>query len=149
MVIHSNHIIRRQYLHVELKGTESEGLALQRQLTGYCQQNLAPAFERVLDRCAPPDGHRYIERLEIDAGAITLENLEHDLADIAARAFEEVLRKQMFQENPGPEGIVEETHHKTERHFTSEAFIYFLKSGSLPWLFQMLAGNHIRPLSCC
>ena len=70
------HIIRQQYLHVELNGTEPDGMALQNRLSDLCQQWLTPAIERVLDRWAPSDGHLTIERLEIDAGTLTLERFE-------------------------------------------------------------------------
>ena len=46
------HIIRQQYLHMELNGTESDGLALQRSLPELCLHGLMPAIERALERCS-------------------------------------------------------------------------------------------------
>ena len=91
------HFIRRQYLHVELNGTESEGLALQRRLPGLCQDWLNPVLEGVLDRCAPAHETRSIEHLDIDAGTLSLEGLEHRLAESVAQALENALREQIPQ----------------------------------------------------
>jgi Contractile injection system tape measure protein len=46
------HVIRSQYLHVTVNGTETEGLALQHRLTSLCNDRLASALERALDRAA-------------------------------------------------------------------------------------------------
>lgn len=145
------HIIRQQYLHVELNGTESDGLALQRSLPGLCLHGLMPAIERVLERCTPPDEHHlYVERLEIDAGTLTLDRLEHDLAESVAQAVEKSLREQMEQilsrkssatrisENLG------NVQHKTRQQSINEAFIHFLKTGNLPWWFRLPAGANLE-----
>ncbi|MCI5120483.1 MAG: hypothetical protein D3908_04665, partial [Candidatus Electrothrix sp. AUS4] len=90
-----HHTIRQQYLHVELNGSESDGMALQRRLPGLCRDWLLPALERTLDQYAPEQGSLYIERLEIDAGAMSLERLEHDLAESVAQALKKALQEQI------------------------------------------------------
>jgi hypothetical protein len=139
------HIIRQQYLHVELNGTESEGLALQRRLSGLCQQLLIPAIERVLDRCAPPKGHLTIERLEIDAGTLTLERLEDDLAESVTQALEKVLQEQIpsgdFLSGARDNNNVQ---HKTTQQIINEVFIFFLKTGRLPWWFHLPEGKNLE-----
>ncbi|MDD5268361.1 MAG: contractile injection system tape measure protein [Methylococcales bacterium] len=139
------HIIRRQYLHVELNGTESEGLALQSRLSGLCQDWLNPVLERALDRCAPPDEYWSIERLDIEAGALNLERLEHDLAESIAQALEKALREQI--PSRGNYLIAHDNYnvkHKTAQQTLKEAFIYFLKTGSLPWAFRLLEGKSLE-----
>ena len=89
-----SHMIRQQYVHVEVNGTESDGLALQRRLADLCHHWLTPAIEQALERCAPPDGYLYIERLEIDVGTLTLGHLEHDLPELVALALEKAIREQ-------------------------------------------------------
>lgn len=131
------HIIRQQYLHVEVNGTESEGLTVQRRLPGLCQHWLIPAIEGVLERCAPPAGHWYIERLEIDAGALSLERLEQDLAENVALALEKSLREHLpWGESALPltTGVIQP---KTPPQALQEALIYFLQTGSLPWSFRL------------
>ncbi|MCI5209213.1 MAG: hypothetical protein D3910_10560 [Candidatus Electrothrix sp. ATG2] len=132
------HHIRQQYLHVELNGSESDGMALQRQLPGLCRDWLMPALERTLDRYAPEQGSLYIERLEIDAGATSLERLEHDLAESVAQALEKALQEQI----PADTTAVAEygsgrVQHKTTRHSVAEAFVFFLETGQLPWSFRL------------
>ncbi|WLE97130.1 MAG: contractile injection system tape measure protein [Candidatus Electrothrix communis] len=133
-----HHTIRQQYLHVELNGSESDGLALQRRLPALCQDWLLPALERTLDRYAPEQGSLYIERLEIDAGAIPLERLEHDLAESVAQALEKALQEQIPADTAavGKHGSGK-VQHKTTRHSVAEAFVFFLETGQLPWSFRL------------
>ena len=139
------HMIRQQYVHVEVNGTESDGLALQRRLPDLCHRWLTPAIEQALERCAPPAGHLYIERLEIDVGTLTLGHLEHDLPELVALALEKAIREQAPAEGaplaaPGNNPV----RHKTARQSIDEAFIYFLETGSLPWSFRLPEGNHLE-----
>ena len=145
-----NHIIRQQYLHVALNGTESDGLALQRSLPDVCRNWLMPAIERALERCAPSDGHVYVERLEIDAGTLTLERLESDLPESVARAIEQALREQLSQGGWSPPSVDGNIRHMTTQHSVHEAFLYFLTTGTLPWSFRLPAGKSLEQvvLSC-
>jgi hypothetical protein len=139
------HMIRQQYVHVELHGTESEGLALQRRLPDLCHHWLTPAIEQALERCAPPDGYLSIERLEIDVGTLTLEHVEHDLPEMVALALEQAIREQVPAASapsamPGNDPV----QHKTAQQSIDEAFIYFLETGSLPWSFRLPEGNNLE-----
>jgi hypothetical protein len=139
------HIIRQQYFHVEMNGTESEGMALQRSLPDLCQHHLMPALERVLDRYAPTEGHLTIERLEVDAGILMLGRFEHDLIEQVVHAVEVVLREQPQSVNTQEFGANSSNiHYKTEQQSIQEAFIYFLKTGSLPWSFTLPIGKSLE-----
>lgn len=140
----SHHIIRQQYLHVEVNGRESDGLALQHSLPGLCQHWLMPGIERVLERWAPPDGHLYIERLEIDAGVLTIERLEHDIAESVAQRLERSLREQIPRGQSSPTILSNDIQYKTAQHSINEAFIYFLRTGSLPWSFRLWEGRSLE-----
>ena len=144
------HIIRQQYVHVEVNGTEADGLALQRRLPDLCQQALTPAIDRALERCAPSDGHVYVKRLEIDAGTLTLERLESDLPESVARALEQALREQLPQGGWSPPSVDGNIRHMTTQHSIHEAFLYFLTTGTLPWSFRLPAGKSLEQvvLSC-
>ena len=65
--------VRRQILDVELHGTESEGLALQRRLPGVCADVLWPALESAFAPGDPGDAHLVVERLAIDVSGISLD----------------------------------------------------------------------------
>jgi hypothetical protein len=138
------HIIRQQYLHVDLNGSESDGLVLQNRLSDLCHHWLMPALERALDRCALPDGHLYIDRLDIDAGTLSLERLEHDLADVVAQAIEKLIPRQSPSIQLVPTGSLAVGDYKTTQQAIHEAFVYFLKTGSLPWSFRLPAGQTLE-----
>lgn len=131
------HIIRQQYLHVDLNGTESDGMALQRQLSDVCHHWLIPAIERVLDRCAPSDGHLIIDRLDIDAGALNLNRLEQDIARLVEQALEQTLRVQTPPTESANTQPVSTVVRKTSQQTVFDAFIHFLKTGTLPWSFRL------------
>ncbi|MBK7936668.1 MAG: hypothetical protein IPJ82_06070 [Lewinellaceae bacterium] len=137
------HLIQRQYIHVDLQGSESEGFALQNRLSDFCNEWLNPAIGRVLDRCAPPGGRLCIERLEVDAGALPLENFESGLTEAVVQALEKVLLEQMppgaAYTSPASAGGAKASL-KNERQTAAEAFLYFLETGRLPWSFRLPPG---------
>jgi hypothetical protein len=156
-----NHLIGRQYVHLDLQGSESDGLAMQNRLPELCRDSLLPALERVLDRYSPVEGRLCIERLEIDVGVIAAERLERELPEAIARALETALREQMPPgEATGPSHRRENDHStlsselkhpagsdeganirlKSERQSAQEVFLYFLETGRLPWSFRLPAG---------
>lgn len=138
------HLIRQQFLHVELFGTESDGLALQRQLPELCQLALLPALEAVLDRAVPARGHLRIERLAVDAGVVNLATLERDLVAAVTRAVEEQLHAQLGAATRPESGQPAEVRRRTEEQSADEAFIFFLHTGSLPWWFRVPAGMSLE-----
>jgi contractile injection system tape measure protein len=139
------HVIRQQYFHVEVNGTESDGMALQRSLPDLCQHLLMPALERVLDRYAPIEGHLIFERIEIDAGTFTLDRLEHDLIESVTQAVEKILREQSPPPGKKPAtNVSSNVQLKTDQQSTQDAFVYFLKTGSLPWSFSLPAGRNLE-----
>lgn len=137
-----HHVVRKQYLHVDMDGTESDGLALQYLLPELCQDGLMPALERMLERLVPAHEHWTIDSLEIDAGVFSLENIERDLPG----AVTEVIEKKLRERAPpaGSAGIANSIHRRTESQSVHEAFIYFLKTGSLPWWFHLPAGETLE-----
>lgn len=138
------HLIRQQFLHVELFGTESDGLALQRQLPELCRRALLPALESALDRAAPARGHLRIERLAVDAGVVNLATLERDLVAAVTRAVEEQLRAQLGAATRPEGGQPAEVRRRTEEQSADEAFMFFLHTGCLPWWFRVPAGMSLE-----
>jgi hypothetical protein len=141
------HIIRQQHLHVELNGSESDGMALQRRLPALCRDWLLPALERTLDRHAPAEGTLCIERLEIDAGTMSLDRLEHDLAEAVAQELAKVLREQHLSADEAAAGLRKgNVRHKTAQHSIEEALVFFLETGQLPWSFRVPEGRSLEQL---
>jgi hypothetical protein len=137
----SIHTVRRQYVEVEFNGTEADGLNLQRILPGMCQSKLMPVIEKALDRYTPANTYLTIDRLEIDAGSVMLDRLEHDLPEMVYMAL-----GQYLQDIPRPEDLSNvfergNLQRKTEQQTIIAAFIFFLKHGTLPWSFHLPSGS--------
>lgn len=137
------HHIQRQYLQVDVEGTESEGFAIQNRLSDLCAQWLNPAIERVMDRVAPADRHLRIERLEVDAGTLSPEHFEQEFVESVARALETLLREQISQRSPtaatSDTGSSDTVLHSGAR-VAADALLYFLEKGRLPWSLRLPPG---------
>jgi hypothetical protein len=147
------HIVRHQYLHVELNGTEEEGLNLQRSLPELCQHSLLPAVEAVLDRFSSLEEHLFLEQLDIDAGAMNLDLLEKDFAETVAHEIEKALRERVpprvgipdkHSPLPYPSLPMSVSPHlqwKSSRQHTIEAFLHYLAKGRFPWSYRLPPGE--------
>jgi len=170
----STNIIRRQFLDVEMQGSESEGFALQEKLLDLCRGWLNPAIEDVLERWAPADEHWTIDRLYIDAGSLRREGLERGLVDMVTQALEGYLRERAGSGAglpTSPEGrkpdqsataAMESRSRKrapprssdssdpvqcrTQGQFLQQAFRHFLETGLLPWWFHLPDGRTLEDL---
>ena len=137
------HIIRRQVWQLEVFGTESEGFAVQRSMPDLCH-GLTSALEPVLDRVVSAGEHMTIDRLEIDAGALSLEHLDRDLIGTVTEALEKRLRE--YSLTAGSTVSSSPIQRRTEAQTVHEAFLHFLKTGSLPWWFHLPAGRSLEDI---
>jgi hypothetical protein len=139
--------VRRQILDVELHGTESEGLALQRRLPGVCADVLWPALESAFAPGDPGDAHLVVERLAIDVSGISLVHLDAELADAVQREVADYLRR-----NPAvPSGAAGapkggDVQRRTVAETVDEALVVFLRTGRLPWSFRVPPGSRLEQL---
>lgn len=187
------HQVQKQYLHVELIGTEADGLSLQHGFPRLCQNTLMPALDRMLERIVPAHEYWFIDRLEIDAGVLSLEKLESELVEAVVREAEKQLRTHVVSAtlagasaskqsttdsaeanaavphredaSAGPSGGEAQTagrhlhgqqlpvdptdvtgsiRRRTEAQSIHDAFLHFLKTGSLPWWFHLPAGKSLE-----
>lgn len=130
------HLIRQQHLSVDFQGTEPELAALQRRLQRFCHDCLLPAMEITLDRHCTEEQHLYLERLDLEVGQLPIERLEYDLAGSITRALEKSLKEKLSR----PRGAEQ----KSSQQALSEVFLYFLKTGSLPWWFRLPEGSDLE-----
>ena len=124
-----HHMIRQQYLHVEVCGTESEGFAVQRRLSELCQHGFAPALERLFDHVVAAHEHVIIDRLEIEVETLSLEYLERNLTAAVTQALEKQLREQIPPAGATP--LSNAVQRRTESQSVHEAFLYFLNTGKI------------------
>lgn len=145
------HIIQRQILQIDLHGTEADGIVLQRRLSSVCQDDIARALQRTLDRYAPTDGHLTIDRLELDLGSVNMDAVEAEITDALTKALDDALRRQAFD-------VIVDTgradrddaeaglgfHGRKERLF--DAFLHVLETGRLPWSMSLEDGTTLEGL---
>lgn len=135
------HRIRQHSIHVDLNGTEADGLALQSRLPALCYDTLLPVLERVLDRYAPANEHLSIDRLEINAGTLTLARFDTDLAKAIAESLDRALREQVARVDSS---VSDKGQRRTEQQSVETALFYFLKTGRLPWSFRLPPGRSLE-----
>ena len=139
------HFIRQQYLHAVLQGSESDGFALQNQLTEICHSRLIPTIGEILDQYAPVNTHLVIDRLDIDAGTIEYPRLSDDLAPAVAKALKKAIEKAAIQaiENQMVK-VSADSYILNSQENILDVFIYFLSKGFLPWSYKLPAGKDLE-----
>ncbi|WP_026552441.1 contractile injection system tape measure protein [Arthrobacter sp. H20] len=139
--------IRSQLLDVEVHGTESDALALQRRLPGMCADVLWPALEAALADVDPGDAHLSVERLAIDLAEVPLDRLESELAAALRREVVDYFRRNPPVRFAGgdraPQNVVR---HRTEAETVEDALLVFLRTGRLPWSFRVPPEAHLEQL---
>ena len=152
------HIIRRQSLDVVVHGSEADGLDVQRRLSALSRVVLPRVIEQVLDEVGPANGHLYIERLEVDLGAIDLDRLETAIPERIALHLERSLRDPALLvvagvQTPAAGGAdaclgcrrrPRDAQHRTEQESLAGALVYFLLTGLLPWSFRLPHGRRLE-----
>ncbi len=144
MIQTQSHVIRRLSMQAEVNGPESNGFVLQRVLPDLCMHRVSSAIEQVLDRMAPKQGHVFIERLELDAGTLSLGNLEQELAASVSRALEDQLGEMLPSKETLARGSSGSIQRRSEQQSVHEAFVVFLQTGSLPWWFHLPGGTSLE-----
>ncbi len=141
-----SHSIRKQDFEVEFNGTESEGLNLQRSLSDLCHNRLMPAIENALDRYVPANDYLTIDRLNIDIGTVSLELLDSELPQMVDKAlgiyFQNIPQRDELSNSLRSDHI----QRKTRQQTINEAFIFFLKHGTLPWSFHLPSGSEFEEM---
>jgi hypothetical protein len=135
------HQIRQQFLEVEFTGTEAEGLEIQRLLPELYYRNLLPALEKAFDHSFPPDLVLKIDRIEVNAGTFDFDRLASELADSVVKELMKDIRKGEADRAAVTPGRIHGTFKPvSQRENLVEVFIYFLKTGCLPWYFRIREG---------
>lgn len=140
------HTIRQQHLHIELAGSEAEGMALQTRLPVWVQDNLLPVLERTFGRLVPDGEHWSLERLEIDAGEVGIDRFELDLPILIEQALEQAIRAQIPAKTRPTVRLTSLDGMKQQPvlHHLEEAWVYFLTNGTLPWGLWLPEGQNLE-----
>ncbi|MDE3116717.1 MAG: hypothetical protein KGL26_14030 [Pseudomonadota bacterium] len=140
-------MIRRECIDLAVEGGESDGFALQRQLSGLCQGELAAALDEAFSRAAQGEKHWQFERIEVDAGHFTPESFARDFVTAVAAAAEEQVRMRKAQTIAQPEIAAEAGDVQwSGAQSIDRAFLYFLATGALPWWCRLLEGRTLESM---
>jgi hypothetical protein len=139
------HSIRRQYLEIEVQGSESDALALQGKLAALFTQWLMPVIEQALDRCSSQQNVLRIERLDIDVGSIQLGRLEQDLPDMLRQCVEIALGEHLSRHGGSQSADSgSPTQGIGMLQALDEALAWFLRYGTLPDTLYLASGMNLE-----
>lgn len=140
--------IRRQVVTVDLRGTEADGLALQRRLPTVYTEVIAPALESALGRFATGAETLVIDRLQIDVPALALDRLSDGLAAGVREGVDACLLRapppSRVPRAPDSGGGSDSVERRTVAQTVDDALIAFLATGRLPWSFRLPPGRTLE-----
>lgn len=116
-------------------------MALQNRLSDLCERQLTRCIERVLDRYSLSNDHLLIEQLSISVSTLGSGELEDKLPELTALALEKELYRLSNGKQAGTAIPTEGVRRMSTSESIIEAFIYFLKTGTLPWSFSVNDGG--------
>lgn len=121
-----NHLIVRQIFDVRLS-SEQAAYGMQQRLSHFFRESVAPALEQLFDRLAPDGTVLRLDRLEIDLGALNLQQLTD----------EETLRRIIREIEERLDSVLRQRADRATlmdaKLSRFEQWLYFLTHGSLPW----------------
>ena len=123
------HIIQKQFFALDFPRSEG-AFELQNKLKRLYQSEVLPQVDTLISNLVSPDQFVRIPSLNIDLGDIPLDQLEQVFVDKCLENITDQLNfsYQLIHQNPESElSIV------SKEQSILEIFIYFLKTGSLPW----------------
>ncbi len=124
----SNHIIHRVVFHIEVP-RRSMAKKVQDEVSRHFEEVLLKQLNQLLDQIDLP-GHVLIDKLNLDLGAATLENIHTELPAILNKALQEAIYPGPMPDTDAPEISVLKL---TEDQKAFRVFFHFLQTGSLPW----------------
>ncbi|SDD67747.1 hypothetical protein SAMN05216464_102255 [Mucilaginibacter pineti] len=124
----SNHIIHRVVFHIEIP-RRSMAKKVQDEVSRHFEEVLLKQLNQLLDHIDFP-GHVLIDKLNLDLGTATLENIHTGLPAILNKALQEVIYPQSIPDTDTAEISVLKL---TEDQKAFRVFCHFLQTGSLPW----------------
>jgi hypothetical protein len=123
------HIIHRLVLHIEVPDRKM-AKPVQDEVLRQCEAVILPRLERLLDSM-DTEGHIIIDRLDLDLGAASEEQLLAHMESGTPQALETAIRALIEGKDrtDKEEAVVQ----ISEVQNAYEVFLYFLRTGQLPW----------------
>lgn len=147
-----NHIIKQQVIEVMI---EDQAIAreVQDELSYVYHRKVVPYLSKICDEFDVEDKIIRIDQIDIDIGNIPIEKIREDFPERIWRAFEEEIRKRVFNAMAEDTGIFPEDRTISQGHSDLEVLVHFLRFGAFAWntserppslkiLFSKLLVNH-------
>jgi len=138
MATGQRHTIVRHTLDVRFNGSKAGATAIQASLSELCRHSISAALEPVLDRYTADGSVLKIDKLEIDAGSLHLDQLDERFPAMIAEALDKALGKVAT----AGQAMTTETSDQQMGSRTSvkksavDALLFFLRHGTLPSTFR-------------
>ncbi|WEN13759.1 contractile injection system tape measure protein [Rhodanobacter sp. AS-Z3] len=141
------HVIRREYIDLDVEGGELDGFALQAQLAALCHGELTVALDEAFSRAVPGEEHWQFDRIDVDAGHFTQETFAGDFVAAVAAAVKVQIKERQAQAIAQPEVSAEEGDVQwSGAQSIDQAFLYFLATGVLPWWCRLPEGQTLESM---
>jgi len=141
-VISQNHIIYRQVLEISFLSRE-EAVRAQDEISSLYRHELVPLILEIFDSLPLEEEHLRIPRLEIDLGALSSQSLKEDflagirenLAEALIKSVQGTARNRYNTEAllHSHTDLPEEPSVRSADRSDLDLFVFFLKTGHLPW----------------
>ncbi|HMG13849.1 MAG TPA: contractile injection system tape measure protein [Saprospiraceae bacterium] len=141
------HHIRQQLIYADIKGTESEGKALQHLLKSLCNSQLRSVMEDVFNRYSPNSGELYFEHLYLDIGTVSSDQLENNFSVLVGNALEQSICDQIKKDGNytgSDQDTIENVRQISSNRMVWEVLFYFLETGRLPWSIELQTGSTLE-----
>jgi hypothetical protein len=126
------HQILRQIVEIDVHGSEQLGLEVQRQVSAICQQAPGRQLEAALAPFDEDGRYVVIDRVEVDLGAVPLEDLETALTTSLSSAVASTLREMAVASGAASSRATDRRCLSPTAAFLS-GVLQFLQHGRLPW----------------
>lgn len=136
MAFENRHIIGKQMLHLNVISDENH-FDLQERFSRFFWEQVQPVLESVFDKYAAGDAVIQLEKLEVDLGEISFENLETEFVKKLTEQLEQSLSKQIS----GGGGTASK---QSETQSRFEQWFHFLETGTLPWNVSKLDNETLK-----
>ena len=124
------HVVKRQTIELavsdQLGQDQIRVQQLQSEVSRIYRQRIIPLLDEIFSELSSPEQIHRIERLEIDVGQITPNNLEQSLVTRVRTELRQALGQEISQSAPDGQA-------QTQTESYVEVLTFFLRTGSLPW----------------
>lgn len=110
---------------------------IQSRVSRICNEQIIPALIKICDDLSPEQGRLLVDKLELDIGVITADNLEQELTERLYTKLKEEIKKlklaSMFDPDVSiPESVIQ-TGAEEDARSRVDLLIHFFRNGTVPW----------------